>query len=298
MTDHSSTARAMPERNFNPETAAERPLRYSATSEANEEHPERNEDVWLAEPERGVFGVFDGMGGGVAGDVAAQEAQAAVRQLLTKRSFASNDELRQFLLEAIQQADGVVAKVGRERFHTRHMGSTATLLGLIEVEGRSRALVANVADSRLWLLRGDQLQQATIDNLDPRDSAEDRTTMREAQARLNNVTDPDRLSPEDQTRFQYRNVIRHKVGDGNIQPAIGILELEPGDRLLLTTDGVHDNLTAAEMQQLLAESGEPQALTARLVAAAKERSRDATHRRHKPDDMTALLVERSSERQP
>jgi len=88
------------------------------------------------------------------------------------------------------------------------------------------------------------------------------------------------------------------------QPEITDFELAEGDELLLTSDGIHDNLTADEIQQILAgdldlledpavqsaalKAGEIQA--ERLAAAAQARSRDRNSERAKPDDMTAVQI--------
>lgn len=96
------------------------------------------------------------------------------------------------------------------------------------------------------------------------------------------------LSPADQEHFARRNKITCAVGWKDF-PRIQTrsLALIPGDHLVLCTDGVHDNLTDQEIEEVVQESHERRAQG--LVSAAYHRSQQM-HFRAKHDDMSAIVV--------
>jgi len=69
-------------------------------------------------------------------------------------------------------------------------------------------------------------------------------------------------------------------------------ELEPGDLILVISDGVHDNLAHQEMQSVVADcAGQgPQTLSTALVARAHRRSQDSEHLRSKDDDVSCAVM--------
>jgi protein phosphatase len=104
------------------------------------------------------------------------------------------------------------------------------------------------------------------------------------------------LDPLTQTAFNRRNIITSSLEDGleiNDQRKMGVIELKAGDRLLICSDGIHDNLTIAELTNILSMEKNPQELSSWIVRAANERSQEDSEKniRAKDDDMTAVVVE-------
>ena len=92
--------------------------------------------------------------------------------------------------------------------------------------------------------------------------------------------------------FSDRGSLRQALGDEEIdvRSSRKPIDLENGDKVLLTTDGINDNLTDIEIAEIMAGSSPAQMAAERLVAKAKERSLDTGHPRAKPDDITAIVM--------
>jgi len=116
----------------------------------------------------------------------------------------------------------------------------------------ARLLVAHVGDSRAYLLRGDALRQLTVDH-----------------TLVQRLIDEGRLRPKDVATHPQRSVIVRAIGAAaDIVPDRLTVELEPGDRLLLCSDGLSSLVATDEIAGALAGSPDPQAAAERLVELA------------------------------
>ena len=70
-----------------------------------------------------------------------------------------------------------------------------------------------------------------------------------------------------------------------------MVDVRVGDKLIVTSDGIHDNLTDTEISKVLAQSPDNQKAVENLTESARKRSRDTNHLRFKPDDMSAVIAE-------
>ena len=235
-------------------------LRLSVAAETDAAGREENQDVAMAlvldspSPSTGgedfLLIVADGMGGEPAGDVASRIAADTLRDTL---SVMPQGDLGQALKQAYRKANDAIIEAGHAEPSYAGMGTTLTSALL---HGRY-ATVANVGDSRAYLLRGAGLTQVT----------QDHTLVQEEAAK-------GRITAEAARRDPRRNILTHSVGSAekldSKLPNIFELTLLPGDRLLLCSDGLHDVLDEVDMQRLLL--AEDPAVAARsLVALAKER---------------------------
>ena len=117
-------------------------------------HPEkRSEDTMLFDTERGVFGVFDGMGGVVGGAEASRAAAQAFAQMVLKYPPKNTDELR----EMVRAMSDVV------RENPRAGGSTASVGQIVERNHQKYLLYAQVGDSRIYQIRQGEARQLTED---------------------------------------------------------------------------------------------------------------------------------------
>jgi protein phosphatase len=200
---------------------------------------ERNEDSFLvAEP---LFVVADGMGGHLGGEVA---SRLTVETL--ERTSASLEDL----VERVREANRVVFERSVSDRTVAGMGTTLTAAW---VEG-DRVRLVHVGDSRAYLLRGGELRQLTEDHtLVQRMVLEGRITRQEAA-----------VHPQ-------RNVLTRVIGtDPVVEPDDLELDLRPGDRVLLCTDGLTGMLGEEAIRDLLDSGLEPQ-------LAAEELVREANH---------------------
>jgi serine/threonine protein phosphatase PrpC len=216
---------------------------------------------------RGILlAVSDGMGGAEAGEVASALTLHALRGGLRAVEASTAEEA---LVACVEGANRSVWNAGRDP-ERRGMGATITAVLLY---GR-RAYVAEVGDSRAYVLRGRKLVQLTHD-----------------QSYVQLMLDKGALTHEQADKFEYRNVILQAIG---IQPdvvvALNRFTLRRGDKLLLCSDGLTGKLTPAEICSVVATAVSLEAACRGLVDLANSRGGE--------DNVTVVLAEVDGEGLP
>jgi protein phosphatase len=215
-------------------------------------------DVYHGRNHGHLFLVADGMGGHEAGEVASAlsvtTVEAFVLHLLHRFSnleAADEQGVLADLRQAVQRAD---ARLFEEVALHPEFAGMGTTLTLALASGR-RLFVLHAGDSRCYLFRGGQLRQLT----------EDHTFVAELARR-------GVISPEDARRHRLRHVVTNVLGGGEagVQVEVQKVELEPGDAVLLCSDGLTEMLDDARIAAVLTEGAGPQAACERLVAEANE----------------------------
>ena len=264
----------------------------SMLSSASEKHPTRNEDAALLNTDAKLFGVLDGMGGHSSGDVASRLGKQYIEE--TFKKFPKNMSLEQTeeaLEAALEEANKQILKQGNENPDLAGMGTTAALATIWEGKnGERKAVVAHIGDSRVYLLRSDgKLEQITED-----DSDADPKKIKSAHEKLvDQKMDPSELEPEEWGAFSQRNGIKQALGGWEMIPNIYAIDIREGERLLITSDGIHDNLTDKEIEKILTENSNLQTATQELLKASLTRSRmdRDIQPAAKQDDMSAIVIE-------
>jgi PPM family protein phosphatase len=223
-----------------------------------------NEDSHLHEPALGVFGVADGMGGYAGGEIASQLVVETLEALYRRfrrdpeatfplrfdprKSFEENQ-----LIVAIRLAHSAVCahRVGQ----LADMGSTVVALALRP--GRQQAVIGHVGDSRLYRLRGGNLDQMTCDH-----------SLLEDLRRAGGATEM-----PSKRECPFANLITRAVGlENHCEPDVTTVNVKPGDLYLLCSDGLSDPLTEPRMAEILGQASERpgglQLVTEQLVKAA------------------------------
>ncbi|QBD82228.1 serine/threonine-protein phosphatase [Ktedonosporobacter rubrisoli] len=282
---------------------------FAHRSIACERHPERNEDSILVDELRGLAAVFDGVGGSAAGEIASQTAARAARQrwqdILEQHHIghkmqpyleSCNDlDLCDALQQLVLEADEQVRTEGAHKAGTDDLATTVALAAFSrQPDARDYTMVyAHVGDSRIYLLRGDEpLQRLTSDDGLLAKLVENQIINEEDALRIDQAVRTDELSDTEFSYFRLRGGITQALG-GPLPPTIHIdtISIHPGDRILLCTDGIHDNLTDQEIEETL--RSEPRHASARVLV---ERSIQRSHQersitvRAKPDDMSAIVI--------
>ncbi|WP_232678304.1 PP2C family serine/threonine-protein phosphatase [Nocardioides sp. R-C-SC26] len=203
-----------------------------------------NEDSGFAGPY--LLIVADGVGGAAAGEVASSTATYVAAALSMLGPVRGTDPLvllgSSIDLAARQLRAGVEADPARAG-----MGTTLTA---IATDG-ARCAIVQLGDSRAYLLRAGVLQQLTHDH-----------TLVQA------LVDAGRISPEQARVSQHRNIVMRSLGTRQEpDPDLAWLDLEPGDRLLLCSDGLSDLVEDALIAHRLA-SGDCQEAVEALVGDA------------------------------
>ncbi len=201
---------------------------------------EHNEDSLVVTPP--LFAVADGMGGHEAGEVASEIAIKTLAELAPAN--ADGDALAR----AVVAANLNVIKAPREGIGREGMGTTLTA-AILEGE---RLVIAQVGDSRAYLLHDGHLQQLTRDHSLMADMIE-AGQLTEAEARVH----------------PNRSVITRAIGsDPHMQPDIYELNVATGDRILLCSDGICGMIEDQEIATVMGGSETAQVCADNLVAAA------------------------------
>ena len=193
-----------------------------------------------------LLAVSDGMGGHAGGEIASAVVISSLREEL---KASGHGETEQRLDAAIRAANVDVARAA-ERRNKRGMGATLTAV-LIDETG---AYVAEVGDSRAYLLRNGQLKQLTHD-----------------QSLVQLMVDIGLCTEEQAEHSPQKNILLQAMGsEPEVRAAIGHVQLRQRDKMLLCSDGVSNAVTHQELAEILA-ANEPNAACLRLVQLANER---------------------------
>lgn len=189
--------------------------------------------------------VADGVGGARAGEEASRLAVE-----VTRRTFAEqwSPDVRYTLESAVAQANAAVYSRGREETYSG-MGTTI----VCAVLRRGRLYVAHVGDSRLYRLRGDRLEQLTVDHSWVQDQVT-RGVLTEEQAR----------------NHPKRHVVSRSLGArATVEVEMGQYDLRDGDAILLCSDGLYEMVDGPTIAAVMTQHSPPQAC-ARLIALAND----------------------------
>lgn len=293
-----------------PQPEAKQPLEImvAGNSVASTKHPEINEDAFFVSGSDGEFrgaGVFDGVAGEAGGQFAAEAARNEVSSYLIEvmgnyPHGLTSDQAEKIAQEAIRKAnDAVLRKQGEEIEGKSYPNMLTT--GCIVVPYREKrtengreitvygVVVANVGDSRAYRLTDGKLKQVSVDDNLIRIKVNNDDEALRIQSMLNNVSDPNSLPKNLTEYFGQRNIITQALGNQRVEPSIISVELKQGDRVILCTDGIFDNLTDEEMEKILDLNPNSADAVSNLINAAQERA-NSQHQRAKPDDMTAVVI--------
>lgn len=231
-------------------------MRYAVRSDVGRVR-ERNEDFSHADGR--LFIVADGMGGHRAGEVA---SSAAVEEFLRcEKENRGLDPLRR-LRSCLQAANRAVLKMAEDDPALRGMGTTFTVL-LLE----DGAYLGHVGDSRAYLLRVGALNPLTRDH-----------------SLVEKMVKEGFLTPREARLHPKRNVILRALGlTSNLAADLVRVEVRPGDRILLCTDGLTSQLEDEELAAILREEVDPEACARRLVEEANAKGGE--------DNVTVILVD-------
>ena len=249
-------------------------LRFATASDPGRVR-QNNEDAFVADPDLGIFLVADGMGGHASGEVASRMAADLLRQFIaqaneeykaapSEESTAVLSTPANLLVKAIRLANQKIYHASQEQSAYRGMGTT---LVTVYFPSLSTPVIANVGDSRLYRLRGQKIEQVTEDHSLVWEQYRQGLIVKEALAQ----------SPQ-------KNIVTRALG---IRPTVDVdvreLEMEPGDFLLLCSDGLSDLVQDEELFAVVkAVSGDLQQACDDLIRLANQRGGK--------DNITLLLI--------
>lgn len=231
---------------------------------------ENNEDSILVQPlpassespDPGyLLAVADGMGGYEGGEVASKLAIDLVKDLFARDQPA---DVALALKQAYRRANQAIFEQGAGRDDSQPMGTT---LVTAVVRGKY-VTIANVGDSRAYLMRANQITQVTQDH-----------------SLVAEQVQQGEIKEEDARKSRQRNILTQALGTRDTldrrMPSIYELALLPEDRLLLCTDGFYDVLSHDDYLQLMS-GDDPDSAARSLTTLAKERKTS--------DNVSAIVV--------
>ncbi|HVF49330.1 MAG TPA: protein phosphatase 2C domain-containing protein [Pyrinomonadaceae bacterium] len=250
-----------------------------------------NEDSFLADKERRIFAVADGVGGAEAGEVASQTAIEVLDEAF--RHQGADDDIEDLMEIAIQRANTSIHQMSRE--HTK-LSMMATTIVALHLDGR-HATIGHVGDSRLYRLAPDgRLHRETADH-----------SIVEEEVRAG------RMTPQQAATHPSRNVISRALGaDTTVEVDMKTMDVEDGTIFLLCSDGITRHINDEELREVVDnapsldaaceelkrrcfERGAEDNLTAVLILVGEEAKRNAdTNGNETWDDERTIMAQRSS----
>lgn len=223
-----------------------------------------NEDSFLIDEELSLFIVADGMGGHAGGGTASRIAVETVDTVVREAWAGEDSPLKEdvplpssripaVLRRAVQEACYKIYEAARNNAHLAGMGTTTVALLL----HGDNAFFAHVGDSRIYLIRGQLVQQVT----------EDHSLVNE-QIRAGMIT------AEEAKKSRYKNIITRSVGfEQTVQVDVMGLVCEPGDTFVLCSDGMSNLVRESDILSLVSTSDLDTAVQG-LIDLANERGGD------------------------
>ncbi len=235
-------------------------------------HPGRrrasNEDAFCARPDLGLFVVADGMGGHVAGEIASRLAVDTIERVVASGECCPPDSRNCTLPERRLQEgfERAAQAIGEETARNPRLRGMATTASAVLLSSSASAL-AHVGDSRVYLWRDGILQQLTHDH----SWVAEQVTL-------------GLLSLAEARQHPWRNVVTRALSASD-PPMVELspLHLQGGDRLLVSSDGLHGVITDARIAAVLGAADDPERTCQQLI--------DDANGAGGPDNITTLILE-------
>ncbi len=248
-------------------------LTYEAISDVGRKR-KGNEDSVFVNPEQKLFVVADGMGGHAAGEVASRIAVDSIDEFVSATGgdeeitwpFGLDNSISydgNRLKTAVRFANRKVLEITKER--TEYEGMATTVAAVL-VDGTT-ANLAHVGDSRIYLVHDGVLSQLTSDH-----------------SWVNEQIQSGIISAEQARSHPLRNVVTRALGGRvDLQVDMQAREMEPGDILLLCSDGLTSMISDEEIERVVrGAGGDVKRAASELVEAANAHGGE--------DNITVLLI--------
>lgn len=219
-----------------------------------------NQDLALESAD--LFAVADGMGGHVGGEVAARIAIDALEAAFSRQSTVEG------LRQAVVEANAAVWEESQTREELRGMGTTLTAVGLVSgADGRDVIALSNVGDSRAYVFSGGGITQITADH-----------SLAEEKVRQGELTEAEAAV------HPHRHILTRALGvSGDVEVDVWELHLQSGDRIVLCSDGLNNEVGDEEIAEVLGRVADPSEAARKLVETANDHGGN--------DNVTVLVID-------
>ena len=224
-------------------------LKHGVATDTGNVRPQ-NEDAYVASDH--LFAVADGMGGHNAGEVASALATTLLLERATGQTLTP-----EWFVEAITAINRTIHESAAESTERRGMGTTICALALVQPQVETneppQVALANVGDSRIYLWRAGTFRQLSVDH-----------------SYVQELVTEGLISEEEARVHPRRNIVTRALGiDDRVAVDSWLLPVFSGDRFILCSDGLVDEVPTADIAALAAQQREPQMIADALVALAK-----------------------------
>lgn len=208
-----------------------------------------------------LFVVADGMGGHAGGDVAS--AMAIKRIIETDKAYASAEDAEFTLQTALLAANALLSDTVFEHQELTGMGTTVSAI----IRVGDKLALAHIGDSRVYRLRDDALTQITADH-----------------TFVQRLVDSGRITQEEAAVHPRRSVLMRVLGDVDASPEIDttVLDLRPGDRFLLCSDGLSSYVSDEKIHDVLQTVPDADDAAERLIRESLDQGA--------PDNVTVVIM--------
>ncbi len=247
------------------DTTVRRPMKWNSCADTNVGMVRQvNEDSIMSNPEAGLWAVADGMGGYEAGDVAS-------KMIATSLSEIEKDEYLNTFIDKIENkiidANNRILEYAQIMHDGRILGST--IVSLL-IKGQVGVCLW-AGDSRLYLLRNNQLQQLSRDH-----------------SHVQELIDQGTITEEEAVSHPDSNVITRAVGTSEeLYVDINAFNVQLGDTFLLCSDGLYNAVDESEIEQHMRSHDTDDAVK-KMIEKALENGA--------PDNVSIIMVKNASER--
>jgi PPM family protein phosphatase len=229
-----------------------------------------NEDTFLIDRNLKLYIVADGMGGHAAGEVASaqavESAHAVVKEGLNELNSWDQETTRRHILSVIESAVRIAGRdihqMAEHDISKRGMGTTVSLLLITPTRG----YIAHVGDSRIYLVRDEEVFQLTEDH-----------------SLIHELIRSKKLTPEEAKQSPYRNALTRAVGVyADVEVDLLDFEIAENDTFLLCSDGLSNYLQSEQEILKVIQEDDFEATSQRFI--------DLANARGGKDNITSLLL--------
>lgn len=195
---------------------------------------EKNEDACFVIPSHDVYVVADGVGGNNAGEIASRTAVQGVAEYVVERSLddcETDEEVCSYFIDCLARVNGEVYRLGHQYRENRGMATTVVIAYLRD----GKAYIANVGDSRAYLMRDGSLEKLTEDH-----------------TYVNELLKSGVITEEEAETHMQRNVITRAIGaEPFVKSDFYRVPIEEGDILMLCSDGLYGEVEEQQLTEIL-----------------------------------------------
>ena len=194
--------------------------------------------------------VCDGIGGHNAGEIASAMALMSIGQAWEKTEFNDIEEVYQWLIQKITEANEVIFTRSAQYEDLYGMGTTVVVASIIG----NQLMIANVGDSRAYVLRNFQLKQLTED-----------------QSLVNALLKSGEITPEEAENHPNKNIVTQSLGvTSSVEIDFVRMTIKNEDTLILCSDGLSDMLSLEEIRNVMNHYSDVEQQVEKAIQEANE----------------------------